>query len=981
MATTASTKELLKALTTYLSSSNPAFPLPEDVAQVIEAYRTKHDRHDDSADERLQDELLQLYQKLVHGQAARIGPFLAILRSIRPKMWTSPQAAHWFDVLIDDVLDHIWQNEALAREVTVSHDLVMKSSAEDHQGTASVMGRCMERWMQYAHPTWRGSDPGTRFKERRIRHMMLTWGKKSPKLFMDTLDPFYSKSEFRARASTILCEFIQSQPPHLHIAAETSLFRKILFSLQRDTSTTGVSLALTALTMLLPNFPNSLVPHLPTLFNIYARLLFWDRGRSSDAGEPQPAFGSEDDEEAWEVLPFSPESEGTDIPQLLNYYTILYGLYPINFVEYIRKPQKWLRHVNAPNPNDIDVQPSEMRYRSERFRQMHLLHPNFYTLTIETERTDFGRWLKSEPAVVVAECMALCVSSTSGLEHSASVPLGEASSHLHSDEEDRGSFGAPHSNTTSVAFSPSQASNNAPWRQMQSAATDSPAGGRALHTVMRQNSQSSHPSLRESSNVDSPTLPPLLLSSPSQSHLQDLIRSNKSIKSSMGQSLANDSVPSLSLSHQESIPERPIASALASQHSLRSPLPAAAGNSEVASLERQIMVLRNDLHFERYMKHQHMAHIGELRRIHMKEAATEAETQNLIMNNRNLKHRLDEAKRVELQVKKDSEKSRALAHKWEAELSTKLRNLKTDMKSKLAEIESLRRELSSVKEECEKLRAMVGEAEVKELNAAQAMQSLEINMAEMTRLRAELDRLLVSERDFQAKQMETEARLNEAAEADHKAVILEMKVASLENELQVTREQCQSQIVVLNAKLAEALKRSRGKGTDELTGIFERAMTASRARQAELQNQYSDLLRRHTKLQSQLQLFDKTPSERSHQRREFSESPEENAQIIGPSFSQRARMQKASPDLDVSDLNQLGSFESGTSTGTTVYRPDTTSVAETAVSSSISPQNERVYPRGGVQNTIRKERKDKKKEDQEKKDKKPIGMRGIRGFV
>lgn len=979
MATTASTKELTKALTTYLSAPSPAFPLPDNITQVIEAYRTKHDRQDDAADERLQEELLQLYQKLVHGQAPRIAPFIAILRSIRPKLWTSPRAAHWFDVLVDDVLDHIWQNKALTKEVNVNYESVMKSSTEDRDGTANIMGRCLERWMQYAHVSWQSADPATRFKENRIRDMMLVWGKKSPKLFMEIVEPFFSKAEFRTRASTILCEFIQSQPPHLHLAAEASLLKKIFTSLQRDKSTTAISLTLTALTMLLPNFPSSLVPHLPTLFNIYARLLFWDRERSHDAAEPQPNFESEEEDDAWEVLPFLPEMEGTDIPQLLNYFTILYGLYPINFTEYIRKPQRWLRHVNAPNPNGIDVQPSEMRYRSERFRQAHLLHPNFYTLTIETEKTDFGRWLKSEPAVVVAECMALCVSSTAEMDHNAPVPLGGASSNIHDDAE-KGSYGLAQSSTSGV-LSPTHGSNSALWRQNSLTTIDLPAGDRA-HSSVRQSSQSSHPSFRESfdnrASVDSPTLPPLLLSSASQSHLHDLIRSNK-IKPSIGQSLANDSVPSLSPSHHESISERPNVSALASQHSLRSPLPA--GGNEVASLQRQIMVLRNDLHFERYMKHQHMAHIGELRRMHMKEAATEAETQNLIMNNRNLKHRLDEAKRVELQVKKDSEKSRVLAHKWEAELSTKLRNLKTDMKTKLSEIESLQRELNSAKEECEKLRAMVGEAEVKELNAAQAMQSLEINMAEMTRLRAELDRLLASERDYQAKQMETEARLNAAAEAEHKAGILEMKVASLDNELQVTRDQFQSQIVVLNAKLAEALKRSRGKGSEELTAIFESAIAASRAKQVELQKQHNELLRRHTKLQSQL--LEKTMSERAHQRPEFSGSAEADAQvsaIVGPSFSQRARVQKASPDPESNDLSQLESFGSGTSTGTTVHRPDTPSKSE-AGASSISPQTERIYPRGGVQNTIRKERKDKKKDDQDKKDKKTSGIRGIRGFV
>lgn len=68
---------------------------------------------------------------------------------------------------------------------------------------------------------------------------------------------------YRAQTLTLLCEFVQSQPPHLHVVLETSLFDNIVCCLQYDTSTTVVTLAVTALTMLLPNVPSSLVPYLP----------------------------------------------------------------------------------------------------------------------------------------------------------------------------------------------------------------------------------------------------------------------------------------------------------------------------------------------------------------------------------------------------------------------------------------------------------------------------------------------------------------------------------------------------------------------------------------------------------------------------------------------------------------------------------------------------------------------------------------------
>lgn len=752
---------------------------------------------------------------------------------------------------------------------------------------------------------------------------------------------------------------MRTQPPHLHLVAQTPLLDNIITCLQRDTSTTVVCLAVTALTMLLPHLPSSLVPYLPTLFNIYARLLFWDRELSPETNISSPSVQTGDGDQ-WETVRFSPLSEDTEIPQLLEYFTLLYGLYPINFMDYIRKPQRYLRHANAPNPDDIEVQPSEIRHRSEKFRQMHLLHPNFYSLTIESEKTDFGRWIKSEPAVVVAECMALCVANDPVPENAvSSMPLGGDTSPYGGDEADRSSSGGALLSSSAV-LSPSQGPLNTSWRHAQSTAVESSAGSRAHSTVMRQNSQSSRLSRRESlelrtrdASVDSPTLHPLMVPSPSQTQLQEMIHSNKVMKSNLGQSLANDSVPSLALSHQESIPERSFSTAVPqAPPAIRSPLAVTESGDEVARLRRQIMVLNNDLNFERYMKQQHMAHIGELRRRHMKEAATEAETQSLIINNRNLKSQVENAKRAELQVRKDSERSRTLAKKWEADLSAKLKTLREEQRKRSAEMESLKRELDYAKDECEKLRALVCDAEVKEVNSKQTMQSIDVDMAELARLRGVVERLTASERDYQARQLETETKLAEAAAAEQRAEALAMQVQSLQDELQATQDHYESQIAVLNTELAEALKNGRRRGTDgEVTAMFESALAASRAKQAELQKQYGQLMRKHAILQAQL--LDKA-AQNTRARNDVTGSADADAEvsaIVGRSFSQRAAwMQRGMSDPESAELSQQGSIDSGTSSANTaIHRPSTPPApgrVDSPSNSGNSPQGDRYHGRG-----------------------------------
>lgn len=352
---------------------------------------------------------------------------------------------------------------------------------------------------------------------------------------------------------------------------------------------------------------------------------------------------------------------------------------------------------------------------------------------------------------------------------------------------------------------------------------------------------------------DSPTLPPQLKPSSSHTHLQDMIHSNKVIKSGLHQSLANDSVPSLALSHQDSAAEKSSTQLPPPPPAISAPSSAADGQTQIAFLQRQLLLLQNDLNFERYLKQQHMAHIGELRRRQVQEAASEAETQNLILNNRTLRKRLEDSKKAEMQIRKESEKSRTLAKKWESDLSAKLRTLREESRKTKLEIQSLQQELHAAREECEKLKKLVCDAEVKELNSKQNMQSIEINAADIDRLRAEVERLLISERNLQAKETERQEALASASQAENKATMLDLKLQAREEELQKTKKLFQTQIGVLNAKLLEAHEGLHNRRTAETKAAVESALAASRAKQAELQKQYTTLMRKYTVLQSQVE--------------------------------------------------------------------------------------------------------------------------------
>lgn len=984
-------RELTKAIHSFIPTAK--YPLPDDLVEIIEAYLNKHEKFDESISDKVNDELLSLFHRDVAQAPSRYTAFVALLRRLRPIIGQPSKTFQWFDLLLL-VLNHLNQERGLASEV--EGVLLEILTADDGNDTSTPTGgaapRLAERilllWLDEYEAIGKSPDVMTEFKEKHLRQTLLQYGKRRPKDLLTVLDLYVAKTTYRARALSFLGIFVQSQPPHLHLILQTPLFNNLINCLQLDTSTTIVSLALTALTMILPHMPSSLVPHLPTLFNIYARLLFWERELSA-----QTAADADLDRRlspnalAWEKLAYSTNFDDTAVPQILHYFTVLYGLYPINFMDYIRKPQRYLRHAEVPDADDIEVQPTEIRHASERFRQCHLLHENFYTLTIDSEKTDFGRWIKSEPAEVVADCVALYRPSEAfpaqGIPniiqgvHERDEP--EKSSHESALLSGSYPFGNP-------IFSPLQGDNR---RNTGSTFTESITSGRVQSAVLRQSSISSHHSNRDSSSPrpfgignESPTLSRQIVPSASQTQLQDLLNSNKAIKSGLHQSMPNDSVPSLSLSYHESISDIPGSQLQSNPQQANASLSSTESNSaQIAHLQRQILLLYNDLTFERFMKQQHLTHMGELRRRHVREAASEAETQNLIIQNRQLKQQIKNAKESEIQAKRESEKSRTLSKKWEADLTAKLRALREEQKKWNAEGDILRCELDTAKREADKLRLLVCEAEVRELGLKQNMQSVEISVSELERLRKDVERLTESERNYQAKETERQLAATRAAEADSRAEVLDMKLKACHSDIQQTHDTYRSQIAALNAKLQDLLQDGRGRNSDNLKLQFESVLAASRAQQTEMRSRTTELTKKNTALQANILELQSTISNLSKLDPHPPTDPEVDlSSDSGSPLTHRKRQQRKFSESEIfepTSYNATPPLEPyNTGVEGQVRRPSTPLV-DPLPTGKGSPTAERYFGRGGVQNL----RKDKKERKDEKERKKSAGLRGIRGFV
>lgn len=269
----------------------------------------------------------------------------------------------------------------------------------------------------------------------------------------------------------------------------------------------------------------------------------------------------------------------------------------------------------------------------------------------------------------------------------------------------------------------------------------------------------------------------------------------------------------------------------------------------MAFLRREIMLLRNDLNFERYLKQQHLSHIGQLRRMQVREATVEAETQNLINANKILKGKLEEAKNLTTQTKKESDKSRAQSKKWEQDLTAKLRAMKDEQKKWILEGDFLRRDLQESKENSEELKQLVVKSEAREMESSRKLQAIKIELEEIGKLRSDVDRLTEHLREFQNQESEMEDVKARENIANSKIELLTMQLSAREEELLKTKRANAAEIEDLKVHVKEVAQNAHSTATKNFKLMLDSALAASKLRLAEVHKAHTHLLRRYTSLQ------------------------------------------------------------------------------------------------------------------------------------
>ncbi|XP_050300814.1 hamartin isoform X1 [Anthonomus grandis grandis] len=186
----------------------------------------------------------------------------------------------------------------------------------------------------------------------------------------------------RVQAFTLLGHIARSQPTWLQKLPDHSLFKEILKYLLKETELLPLISALLLLIVLLPMFPSSIGKHLEDIFDIFSRLAAWNSHVPGKLVEDQMIH--------LQVA-------------LYALFLRLYGMYPGNFLSYLRSNFK-----DRNNP--------VFCHTIKPMMDTVKMHPSLVTTSKENETTT-ERWKKMGVHDVIVECERFSLDITDRCPH------------------------------------------------------------------------------------------------------------------------------------------------------------------------------------------------------------------------------------------------------------------------------------------------------------------------------------------------------------------------------------------------------------------------------------------------------------------------------------------------------------------------------------------------------------------------------------
>ncbi|KAH0372116.1 hypothetical protein KCU65_g1242, partial [Aureobasidium melanogenum] len=746
-----SLSDVVAALNATFAHADAPQPLPDDLIRILTQYLAKAKKEGDG----LHDELRAVFRHHVEAHPNKLPAFVSVLKTLRPAIVIEDHLAAWFQNAAIPFVDLPATSRSAMSDAqdfvldSLSYDNDSQDARDKAQTAVHLSHILLDALIARTTPHPDNSSLQTKHHAaRQLQSMLIAFARKNPRDFFVSVDHFLLKPDTRLRALDLLAAFLEQQHAHLHLVLDTTVVEHLLKCLMNDTATVVVSAALKCLIMLLPHIPATVASQLPRLFLVYSRCLCWEKFSASStkaqrdlvtddrvrrASDSDADTDHEDDSDpTWQTLRALPDMPESSAPELLHYFTYLYGLYPLNFMSYVRKPRKYLKNIDFPGADEFDLDQTVIRSRTEQFQRVHFLHPSFFLTTVEEELSE-NRWLKAEPSEVIAECHGLYAGEHPMFRNPVPPP------------------------TTKLPAVPNFLASSS-----------------------------------ESPQSDSPTLP-------------------------------------------RHPPENSV-----------EPAADSASSKDLSYLQRELMLLRNELTFERYLKQQHVAAIGQLKRNHIKAVTVEAETATLINANRALQKKLSDSNKFNEKMQKETQARRTHTKQSEEQLMAKIRALK----SELADQENLQLRLTQASKDCDQLRLLLVESESRESDKQEELETLQARLKDQEtadQQHSELQKELQNYRD--------QNLALDSLRAEHELAKQELESTKFilqrrEQELERLRTAHDAKVQELDLRLKEAMENSSSaeQSIHAIPVHLHDQLSESRLRLAQTKAAYSQLLDEYTNL-------------------------------------------------------------------------------------------------------------------------------------
>ncbi|KAJ7685064.1 hypothetical protein DFH06DRAFT_1157285 [Mycena polygramma] len=636
-------------------------PEPEVLAFQVE--EQLHHLHDDVVD----------HSSLHHTEV-----FLAVLHHLCPILPSVSIISSWFDLVLRPAL-----REPKLPVPTVTHakELIVSALCKEDdrypEKIAEFRCRLLDLYLLDAFNEGSGDDvlewaelddlqreKKTRWKSN-LEDILLKYGQERPSDLMTEINTHFATPSSRLQL-LILINLYTSVPSFQSFAAVLAthpLLSSLLYSLQLDRSSTLCTIGLNIVVKLLPIFAvaacEELKSILPRLLGILARVLCWKERppqstmQSSEDAVPEiehemeqelddtgPSLFVRSDLE-WEVLhlSFNTNTGSPSTPSPRVFYTLLYYLFPCNVLRFLRSPILYLTTNKVESPYTVDwetaLDEQKIRSKSQTLLRSHVCHPLIILRDAAEEIASPDFWAEYDVARIASESMMLDIRNTTlGLRERYEAPGVTVSRELR---------------TPSV--------------------NGSDDGGKTpMHTMG-------------------------LSTGETRLSLEDMIATSVALKSNLDVAIqpAASQWPGSIFASSSGSPARPTLP-LPSQSLLAQDgdaLPSHIAQA-ISGLQREVLLLRNELNFELWLSRENVKHVGRLYQDRILSRDAEVERQGLYNKLRNYRSQVATLE-AELRTHKASASSTKERYAdWNTELQKKLQDFRDQKKSWITEAAALR---------------------------------------------------------------------------------------------------------------------------------------------------------------------------------------------------------------------------------------------------------------------------------------------------